>query len=217
LFRQSFRKHTGSVGISPDATTLTSLSFRTKQRSPSAEVRLPASHRWSGSIWARRSSYFSFSTFATSPGYIGRWHSCTSEPRPRNPALIAPHRACPPAVHRNALAADLSSPYHEDERIAGRTLINVWAPFDPCGEDAPRLEVVLGTHAALLPTSGEGNNVDRSEIQPKTLDTFAQEIGRCAPIFNPGDVILFSGRTVHRTSLRLGMTKPRMSAELRFE
>lgn len=83
-----------------------------------------------------------------------------------------------------------------------------WMPLVPCGDDAPGLSVVLGS--------------DEPVLQRKPLLGWRFYIrstyGRGAlwsPVMEPGDILLFTNRTIHGSHVTRHMTKPRYSIEMR--
>lgn len=118
-----------------------------------------------------------------------------------------------------AQRADAHLPFHQDETILGRPLVNVWIALDPCGRDAPGLEVVPSGRRRLLEPSPPDQArfaVDKVRLDDATVvQAFGAESG-WHPVFERGDAMLFSGATVHRTFARPGMTGDRMSVELRL-
>lgn len=81
-------------------------------------------------------------------------------------------------------------------------LITCWCPLDPAGGDAPGIEVVPGVHDEVL------------HFERLRDDALPPE--RWRPLMEPGDLLLITPGTVHRTFVRPEMTRPRTSVELRF-
>lgn len=111
---------------------------------------------------------------------------------------------------------DARLPFHQDERIQSRRLINIWMPLDPCGVDAPGLELILSPARTLLP------------VTPPPSPTYAVEYAQISeadamasgmpwrPVMDPGDALVFWGTTPHRTHIAPHMTKSRQSIEIRL-
>lgn len=103
-------------------------------------------------------------------------------------------------------------PFHQDYEYIGevRQAVNVWIPVTPAGGDAPGLELELG--GAQQPVY----SLTQSEPQRRArIDRIpAERLWR--PQMQPGDVLIFTPYTLHRTSLLPGMSQNRVSAELRI-
>ena len=110
-------------------------------------------------------------------------------------------------------------PFHQDQAVLRRPLLNIWAPLDPCGVTAPGLEVVRiycpdlldsgGDAAALIPV--ERVRLDKSVV----LKRFGRE-ALWHPSLLPGDALIFPGTTIHRSYVTAEMTERRLSVELRL-
>ena len=115
--------------------------------------------------------------------------------------------------------ADAHLPFHQDQSILNRRLLNVWIPLVECGIDAPGLEVVWGSWTELVepaPAPSAAFPVERARLDPAVI---ARRFGPASywhPRFVPGDAMLFSGATVHRTFVTPEMTRDRMSVEFRL-
>ncbi len=79
-------------------------------------------------------------------------------------------------------------------------LLTAWIPLGDCGVDAPGLCWMAASPARLL-TPAE-------LARPRVADH--------APALSAGDVLLFGGALLHATHATAAMTRPRVSAELRF-
>lgn len=115
--------------------------------------------------------------------------------------------------------ADLVLPFHQDSRIVGLPLINMWIPLSDCGRTIPGLEVVARKLGVLetLPVGTSGNFYagHGMEIDAKlVLDTYADDLWH--PEFKAGDVLIFLGTTVHRSYVTAAMTGSRTSIDLRL-
>ncbi len=115
--------------------------------------------------------------------------------------------------------ADAHLPFHQDETILERRLMNVWIPLDPCGIDAPGLEVVWRSSRELLkpsPLAGARFPVEHARLDPAAVLRRYGAHALWRPQFRPGDAMLFTGTTVHRTHVDAAMTAARMSVEIRL-
>lgn len=115
--------------------------------------------------------------------------------------------------------SDAHLPFHQDQTILARRLVNIWIPLDACGEDAPGLEVVYGSWSQLLEPSPPEQ--PRFAVERARLDVaaVAEAFGTDAfwhPVFEPGDAMLFAGATVHRTHATPAMRSDRFSIEIRL-
>jgi hypothetical protein len=81
-------------------------------------------------------------------------------------------------------------------------MVTAWIPLTPCGVDAPGLELLEGSRDALYSTESLR---DPDPGSP-----------RWTPSMEAGDVMLMSGRKVHRTHVTGGMGAVRTCIELRF-
>lgn len=95
----------------------------------------------------------------------------------------------------------------------GPESINVWMPLQDVGTDAPSIEFARGSHIYMkqqpvLP-AGQASRED-----DWVRDTFPNS--RWTPIAKPGDAIVFSHWTLHRTQISGMKTHQRSSCEFRF-
>jgi hypothetical protein len=114
---------------------------------------------------------------------------------------------------------DAHLPFHQDQTILERRLLNIWIPLDPCGRDAPGLEIVWGSWRELLqpaPAEDAQFPVERARLDPATVVGRHGEDACWRPEFRIGDAMVFAGATVHRTYVTPNMTADRMSAEIRL-
>jgi len=109
-------------------------------------------------------------------------------------------------------------PFHRDQTIVGARLLNVWIPLVACGRDAPGLEIVVGSSGKSLDPADPwaAGIVERARLdEASVLAAFpTQSLWR--PVLSPGDVLVFSGETIHRTHIAPGMTRSRASIDLRL-
>jgi len=144
------------------------------------------------------------SFLAVASAYLGAEAGVAPE---RHVRSIRPHRS------------DNHLPFHQDESILGRKVLNVWIPLVACGVDAPGLEVVLGSWAEQMPVSPPANARYAVEHAMIDEDAILARFGPSAlwrPVFALGDALVFSGRTAHRTYATSRMSHDRMSVELRL-
>jgi ectoine hydroxylase-related dioxygenase (phytanoyl-CoA dioxygenase family) len=146
-----------------------------------------------------------------------------------HPSLLAVARTYlgkEPEIHANSHVrairvsrSDAHLPFHQDQTILGRRLVNIWIPLDACGVDAPGLEVVYGSWSALLEPSPPAQPLFAVERARLDFDAVAATFGTSAfwhPVFEPGDAMLFAGATVHRTHVTPAMGTDRLSIEIRL-
>jgi hypothetical protein len=100
--------------------------------------------------------------------------------------------------------------------------VNVWVPVDPCGVDAPGLQVVRETMDAVVDYVGYDRGAmsfDELRLRDVNDGVFLDRYDRDR-IFRPamavGDVLLMHNWTLHATHCTPTMEKTRRSFELRF-
>lgn len=86
-------------------------------------------------------------------------------------------------------------------------MVTCWIALDPCGENAPGLEIVAEKLLRLLPPTALTNESVQAHFP---ADKFSR------PTFDSGDALLFRGNYLHRTHVSSKMTNDRTSLELRF-
>jgi len=109
-------------------------------------------------------------------------------------------------------------PFHQDaEFLGGRPALNFWIPLDPCGRNAPGLELWLKPQQRvwfelnLDPLTPLYQQRDVSALQAQaSRDQFWQ------PEMEPGDLLVFDSFLFHRTWLTESMFEPRYSLEIRL-
>jgi hypothetical protein len=124
------------------------------------------------------------------------------------PANYPPHHA-PHGWHQDgALGFDFLS--HSGGNYPGDALLRMatcWIPLDPCGVEAPGLELMTERLPQLLPPA----ELSHARICKRFPgDHFWR------PAMQPGNALLFCGDTLHRTHVTPAMTCDRSSIELRF-
>ncbi len=103
-----------------------------------------------------------------------------------------------------ALHFDFVAPYPADALLK---MLTCWIALTPCGEDAPGLELMRQPLPDLLPPA---------ELDARRVDERFAATAFWRPVCQPGDAVVFSGGTLHRTHVAPGMHKDRSSVELRF-
>jgi hypothetical protein len=81
------------------------------------------------------------------------------------------------------------------------------------------LELVRFSHARLLeptPVPGSPFAVEKVRIEEDVVRSQFPDDIFYRPIVEPGDVLVFSGATIHRTYAVSGMSRSRLSAEVRL-
>jgi len=86
-------------------------------------------------------------------------------------------------------------------------MLTCWCPLEPCGEDAPGLEVSTRPLAGVVPLAGLADASVRERHEAS---------GFATPRLVPGDVLLLSGGVLHRTHVHSRMTRDRTSIEVRY-
>ena len=86
-------------------------------------------------------------------------------------------------------------------------MVTCWVALTPCGAQAPGLELVRQRLDSLLSPA--------TLTEDRVHARFPTE-GFWSPVMEPGDVLIFSGGTLHRTHVTPHMDADRTSIELRF-
>jgi hypothetical protein len=113
----------------------------------------------------------------------------------------------------------LQLPFHQDMRLLGVPLVNVWIPLSACGVDIPGLEVVAKPLDDLLDTIHEGENFYAGLGVEIAADKVLAEFGAQRlyhPPFARGDALFFQGTTIHRTHVTAAMRSDRISIDMRL-
>ncbi len=103
-------------------------------------------------------------------------------------------------------------PFHQDQEFMGpiKRAVNVWIPLTQAGGDYPGLEIWSGCPQKPLLSFAlppyERQSVS-SQIPPESLWN---------PIMMPGDVMIFTPYTIHRTWYEPNMFQTRYSSEIRL-
>lgn len=114
---------------------------------------------------------------------------------------------------------DTHLPYHQDQSILGRRLVNVWCPLSRSGDVSPGLELVRFSQFALLPPApvpGSPYAVEKVRLEESDVRRRFDPALFWRPVVDAGDVLVFSGTTIHRTYGLPGMTQSRFSVEARL-
>jgi ectoine hydroxylase-related dioxygenase (phytanoyl-CoA dioxygenase family) len=86
-------------------------------------------------------------------------------------------------------------------------LVTCWIALDPCGVDAPGLELIRRPLDHLLHFSELNDATLRSRFPPEDFR---------APELEPGDALLFHPGVLHRTHVKPEMRRDRLSIEFRL-
>lgn len=115
-------------------------------------------------------------------------------------------------------------PFHQDCSFLHRYLggarppmLNAWTPLTPAGATAPGLQVLPQILREALPVAARksGTVYDSIEIDPDWVAETWGEDALWAPALEPGDVIVITESTLHRTWVTPAMTDTRLSIEVR--
>ncbi len=113
-------------------------------------------------------------------------------------------------------------PFHQDASFLGNAglVLNFWIPLVACGRDAPGLEVVMEHPQGSIDRDSAVNQPSLPDYSG--IDIPDEEVMRrfgadklWHPEMEPGDVLVFSNLTVHRTYMHAGMSRDRISLEVR--
>jgi hypothetical protein len=107
--------------------------------------------------------------------------------------------------------------WHQDGAFLGDTVraLNVWLSLSHCGDDAPGLDVVPRRIDEIVTTGTEGAQFEWS-VSDTVANQAAGDAGILRPIFEPGDVVLFDDRFLHRTAVEPDMPGTRYAIESWF-
>src|SRR5690606_18436639 len=81
-----------------------------------------------------------------------------------------------------------------------------------CGEDAPSIDLVPRRLDGVQPTGVDGALFDWT-VSTASAEALAGDAGILRPHFEPGDLLLFDDRLLHRTGYSAGMTQNRYATE----
>ncbi len=119
------------------------------------------------------------------------------------------------SVRYSELDNEVRRVFHQDGNFLGgeaAQTVNCWIALDPCGRDAPGLEVFPFRVDRLIPAGGDGAIVPWEIEESLTY----RELGAdrsWIPEFQPGDAFLFDHQHVHRTHKTDAMTRSRYAIE----
>ncbi|PIQ28349.1 hypothetical protein COW36_04050 [bacterium (Candidatus Blackallbacteria) CG17_big_fil_post_rev_8_21_14_2_50_48_46] len=115
-------------------------------------------------------------------------------------------------------------PWHQDALFLGdlSPVLNLWCPLMACGQDAPGLEIFeVNLKESLrlerFPRRGvqAGDAYADFSFLPEELESLFPGASSWTPTLNPGDLLVFHEKILHRTHLQKGMTQTRISLEMR--
>lgn len=144
------------------------------------------------------------------------------------PKIALPINAC--VLRRQGVARNLPPvPYHQDQGFYpefmgiadghAHRVVNAWIPFVACGENAPGLEVYPEKLDGLMHALGRGAGTtglyDYIEIGDETLYAHIDREKLWTPVYAPGDMMLMTNHTLHRTHMTSAMKDERISLEIR--
>ena len=110
-------------------------------------------------------------------------------------------------------------PFHQDGSFLPGRYFNFWIPLIQVNLEAPGLEVVVTDSSEILkPNNISTNNTiyDRIEL---SVDYLHEKFGKenfWHPVLEPGDIMVMTHSTIHRTYWLDHMDKDRISLEIRF-
>jgi len=111
---------------------------------------------------------------------------------------------------QNADNSEFSIYLHQDYEFIGllRSGINIWVPLTPVGGDYPGLELSLNCPQHPI-FNRDMSSVERDRVMRELkLEPWAIQM-------QPGDLLLFTFYTIHRTALASTMKHSRFSSEIR--
>tara|TARA_R110000772_G_scaffold54227_1_gene123847 strand:- start:132316 stop:133272 length:957 start_codon:yes stop_codon:yes gene_type:complete len=107
--------------------------------------------------------------------------------------------------------------WHQDGAFMGEYInsINLWIPLTRCGGEtgAPGMDVVPARLQRIV--SADGALFDWS-VSPESVSSHFPRTPPVAPVFNPGDALLFDHLFLHRTQYRTDFQRPRYAIETWF-
>lgn len=107
--------------------------------------------------------------------------------------------------------------WHQDGAFLGERIraVNVWLSLSDCGVHAPGLDILPRRVPHVVETGTRGAKF-RWSVGPGTVEQVRGDTPLVAPVFRPGDALLFDQLLLHRTGVRPGMTETRWAAESWF-
>lgn len=111
---------------------------------------------------------------------------------------------------QNSAHAELAVSFHQDYEFIGvlRSGINIWVPLTPAGGAYPGLDLTLNCPQRPLLHLNMPALEREKTIQELKLENWSIQM-------QPGDLLLFSFYTLHRTALSPAMQQTRFSSEIR--
>jgi hypothetical protein len=121
--------------------------------------------------------------------------------------------SCPRTGPRASVPAD----WHQDGVFLGDGIrtVNVWMSLSHCGRDAPGLDVVPRRFDSILDTGTEGAVLGWA-VGPGVVERISVSSPVSRPLFEPGDVLLFDEKFLHRTANHPAMSRERYAVETWF-
>tara|TARA_R100000005_G_scaffold95676_1_gene78160 strand:+ start:3337 stop:4293 length:957 start_codon:yes stop_codon:yes gene_type:complete len=120
-------------------------------------------------------------------------------------------------VLRKTLLPVHQAGWHQDGAFMGEHInsINLWIPLTRCGGEtgAPGMDVVPARLRHIV--SADGALFDWS-VSPESVSSHFPRTPPVAPVFNPGDALLFDHLFLHRTQYRTDFQRPRYAIETWF-
>ena len=110
-------------------------------------------------------------------------------------------------------------PFHQDGSFLPGIYFNFWIPLIQVNVDAPGLEVVITDSEEIIAPGNTvtGNSIyDRIELPVNVLEEKFGEENFWHPVLEPGDILVLTHRTIHRTYWLDNMNRDRISLEIRF-
>lgn len=111
---------------------------------------------------------------------------------------------------------DSPSEWHQDGSFLGENIrtVNLWLALSHCGVDAPGLDIVAKRFDHIVETGTDDSLFDWSVSRAMADRVAGGQV--IAPVFAPGDAILFDQMTLHRTKVTPEMTRKRYAVESWF-
>jgi len=109
------------------------------------------------------------------------------------------------------------SNWHQDGAFLGKGIrtVDAWFSLSTCGRDAPGMEIVPVRLDRLLPTGEPGTHYQWT-VSPETIARDLPGVRIWRPEFEPGDVLFFDERCLHRTYADESMPNVRYAIESWF-
>jgi Phytanoyl-CoA dioxygenase (PhyH) len=107
--------------------------------------------------------------------------------------------------------------WHQDGSFlgAGIRTVDVWFALSRCGRDAPGMDIIPIRVNDILGTGDSGAHYGWS-VSLEMIEQALPGVPVWRPEFQPGDVLMFDDRCLHRTAAELGMPKVRYAIESWF-